>query len=214
MWQNKIIRSIILLFVIAFVAVIFMSGKKQKCERNFSEFLAQKNKQSENVYKKEQGDLNNDSNLEIYILENGKLIIEEDLKTIWHSPTNWWVDSFTLGDSNNDGVRDLNLSLWKAGDFGSSKPFWIKENDMSVKNHFFILDYVDGKFREIWGSSNLEAPNCQFDIKDIDGDGKNDLIVLEGEYSENYICIPKYEALWKWNGWGFSNEWRRVMSKN
>ena len=132
----------------------------------------------------------------------------ENEKMIWQSPNDWWIDNFILADSNNDGVVDINLSLWKSGSFGTSKPFWIKENDMSVRNHFFVLDFVNGKVKQIWGSSNLTEPNCDFQVSDIDNDGKNDLVVIEGDYSQKPKCNGNYVAVWKWNDWGFSNEWR------
>jgi len=71
--------------------------------------------------------LNNNSIMENYNLEDGQLTIRENEKAVWQSPDDWWVDSFVLADSNNDGILDINLSLWKSGNFGSSKPFWIEK---------------------------------------------------------------------------------------
>jgi poly-gamma-glutamate synthesis protein (capsule biosynthesis protein) len=158
--------------------------------------------------KQKQSDLDKNSVLENYQLENGKLTITENEKMIWQSPDDWWIDNFVLADSNNDGVVDLNLSLWKSGSFGPSKPFWVKENDMGVKNHFFVFDFADGAMKPIWQSSNLAQPNCEFDFADVDGDGKNELVVIEDDYSQKPKCEGNYIAVWKWNGWGFSNEWR------
>lgn len=158
--------------------------------------------------KKEAADLDKDGNFENYSLENGRLVVAEDSKNVWQSPDDWWVDDFVLADSTNDGIVDMNISLWKPGNFGPSKPFWVKENDMSVKNHFFVLDLANEEMKTIWGSSNLEAPNCEFKISDADNDGKNDLIVAEGNYEQSPECKGEYLAVWKWNGWGFSNEWR------
>ena len=62
--------------------------------------------------------------------------------------------------------------------------------------------------KPVWHSSNLSAPNCEFKIADVDNDGKNDLIVVEGDYSQSPNCKGIHLALWRWNGWGFSNEWR------
>ena len=160
------------------------------------------------ISKQEQEDLDNDSFPENYDWENGKLTITENEKMIWQSPSNWWIDDFVLADSNNDGIVDINLSLWKSGSFGTSKPFWVKENDMSVKNHFFVLDFSDGSIKQVWGSSNLVEPNCEFKIADVDNDGKKDLVVVEGDYSQKPECDGNYVAVCKWNDWGFSNEWR------
>lgn len=160
------------------------------------------------ISKQELADLDNDSVPENYNLENGRLTIMENEKMIWQSPSDWWIDDFILADSNNDGIEDINLSLWKSGNFGTSKPFWVKKNDMSVKNHFFVLDFLNGAIKQVWGSSNLGEPNCEFKITDVDNDGKNDLVVIEGDYSQKPNCEGNYVAVWKWNDWGFSNEWR------
>lgn len=159
----------------------------------------------EEVFKQEEVDLNNNSIKEIYTLNNGRLTVVEDSKVIWQSPSEWWIDDFVIADSTNDGFLNLNLSLWKRGNYGSSKPFWVKENDMSIKNHFFVYNK---DLKLIWGSSNLDKPNCEFIIKDIDEDLKNELVVIEGEYAKNRQCNGNYIAVWRWNGWGFSNERR------
>jgi len=158
--------------------------------------------------KQEWADLDNDSVFENYNLENGRLTITENGKMIWQSPSDWWIDNFVLADSNNDGVVNVNLSLWRSGSFGTSRPFWVKENDMSVNNHFFVLDFSGGSIKHVWGSSKLAEPNCEFNIADVDNDGKNDLVVVEGDYSKKPKCVGNYVAVWKWNDWGFSNEWR------
>ena len=165
-------------------------------------------KTSKIISKKEEADLDNNSIFENYNLENGRLTISEDGKTIWQSEDGWWVDDFVLADSNNDGVVDINLSLWRSGDFGTSKPFWVEDNDMSVKNHFFVLDFSGGVVKQVWGSSNLVNPICEFKIADIDNDGKNELILVEGDYLLWPKCLGNYVAVWKWNEWGFFNEWR------
>ena len=163
---------------------------------------------SGNTVRQEQMDLDNNSIPENYVLENGRLTITENSKMSWRSPSDWWIDDFVLADSNNDGITDINLSLWKSGNFGSSKPFWRKENDMSIKNHFFVLGFAGGSINQIWSSSNLGEPNCEFQIADVDNDGKNDLIVIEGDYLQEPKCNGNHVAVWKWNGWGFSNNWR------
>jgi len=38
-------------------------------------------------------------------------------------------------------------------------------------------------------------------VVDLDGNGKNELLVTEGSYTNNKV---KQLSLWRWNGWGFS----------
>ncbi|MCK9439260.1 MAG: hypothetical protein WC188_08815 [Candidatus Caldatribacteriota bacterium] len=157
-------------------------------------------------------DLNSNGINELYQLKEGVLKISEDEELIWQSPDEWWVDNFVLADINSDGEVNINLSLWKVGSFGSSKPFWLGKNDMSIKNHFFVLRLEDNQVSQVWGSSNLSAPNCEFTIADINNDGQNELLVIEGQYQEDLDCKGQYLAIWNWNSWGFSNEWRSDMA--
>jgi poly-gamma-glutamate synthesis protein (capsule biosynthesis protein) len=157
-------------------------------------------------------DLNSNGINELYQLKEGVLKISEDEELIWQSPDEWWVDNFVLADINSDGEVNINLSLWKVGSFGSSKPFWLEKNDMSIKNHFFVLRLEDNQVSQVWGSSNLSDPNCEFIIADINSDGQNELLVTEGYYQEDLNCKGQYLAIWSWNGWGFSNEWRSDKS--
>ncbi len=141
-------------------------------------------------------------------LKNGKLTITNGSKILWQSPASWWVDSFVIADSNHDNLPDINASVWKAGDFGPSHPFWITAQDESIKNHFFVLDWKAGKIMPVWESSNLEKPNCEFAFADLYGNNKPVLVTLEGEYRDDFQCTANHIAVWNWNGWGFSNEWR------
>lgn len=160
------------------------------------------------ISKQKQADLDGDLIPEDYNLENGRLTITENGENIWQSPKSWWIDDFVLADSNNDEIVDINLSLWKLDNFMTSKSLGDKEDGIKIRNYFFIFDFDNNSIKKIWGSSSLAEPNCEFEIADIDNDGKNDLVVVEGDYSQKTECNGNYIALWKWNGEGFSNEWR------
>ena len=53
----------------------------------------------------------------------------------------------------------------------------------------------------LWQSSHLARPNHTAFIAQIDGDGENHLVVVQGDYED-----PEWGeiAFWKWTGWGFS----------
>ncbi|HNZ83658.1 MAG TPA: CapA family protein [Candidatus Pacearchaeota archaeon] len=140
-------------------------------------------------------------------LSNGilKIFVKDSL--IYKSDSKWYVDDFKFADIDNDGILELNISVWKAGSFGKSKPFWEKD-DPSVKNHFFVLKIAKRRVLPLWQSSNLEKPNCEFDFADIDNDGLKELIVLEGEYSDDFSCHAKRYAVLDWNDWGFEKSYQ------
>lgn len=146
-------------------------------------------------------------------LEKGMLSIYQKNKIIWQTPSDYKVDSVSVADITNSGEKTINFSLWKSHNFGNSKPFWIKNDKTNPHNHFFIYHYIDGKFKPIWGSSNLDQPNCKFVVRDINYDGKNELITLEGKYQDYPNCHGKDLAIWQWNGWGFNNLWRSSNGK-
>lgn len=154
-----------------------------------------------NLSKEQSFDLDRDGKEENYSLQDGQLVVSTGSGETWQTPEDWWVENFVFGDANNDGIPDLNLSIWKAGSFGPCKPFWVTGDDNSVKNHLFIFNLVDGSFKPVWQSSNLDQPNYEMVLADIDADGHNELIALEGNYTN-----PGYRqvSIWKWNGWGFS----------
>lgn len=146
-------------------------------------------------------DLDGDGTAEKYILRDGTLTIELDSRIIWQTPRDWWVDYFFFGDANNNGAPELNLLVWKAGSFGPQKPFWVEEDDPGVKNHFFIFKLEEDSIKPVWQSSNLDRPNYRAALIDLNGDGENELVALEGCYNDPN---KRKITLWKWNGWGFS----------
>jgi len=165
------------------------------------------------VSKSAAGDLNKNSARESYSLRDGRLRVFEKSGLVWESPADWWIDDFVLADSTGDGAVNINLSVWKAGNYGNTKPFWVEENDQSIKNHFFVLSLGDERVKAVWQSSNLDRPNYEFLFSDIDGDGQQELVVLEGDYFDGQSQEGKYVAVWKWKEWGFYNEWRSPAGK-
>jgi poly-gamma-glutamate synthesis protein (capsule biosynthesis protein) len=163
-----------------------------------------------NQCKNEFGNCDLDKNFlhESFLLDMGKLSIIENEKTIFESNNNWWIDDFEIADSTNTNRKFLNLSVWRSGNFGSSKPFWIPENDMSVKNHLFVMKYEKRGLRPIWQSSNLSSPIIEMEFADVDLDGKTELVVIEGDYNNPNFAKGKYISIWRWNEWGFFTEWR------
>ncbi len=152
------------------------------------------------LIKEQNVDLDQDGVLESVALRDGCLTVRAAGPLIWETPKTWLVDNFILGDANSDGIPDLSLSVWKSGSFGPCKPFWVAEDDPSVKNHLFIFNLANGAIKPMWQSSNLDRPICQMELIDLDGDGQNELLVVEGDYDDPQA---RRMGVWEWNDWGF-----------
>ena len=158
------------------------------------------------------GDLDGDGKAEEYVLENHVLSVNEGSQMLWKTPESWHVDGFSLGDADNDGKANLVFSLWKTGSFGKSKPFWHDGEDVSYKNHLFVYKLESDGFKPVWSSSDLYRPILSFDINDSNGDGRNELVVREGQYKkvagDRYTTDPGAEprtTVWQWDEWGFAH---------
>ena len=159
------------------------------------------------------GDLDGDGRPETYSLIGHRLTVREGGRVLWRSDRAWRVDSFALGDVNNDGTGELTLSLWKTGSFGALKPFWHTGEDTSYKNHLFVYQLREDTVHPAWCSSDLARPIVSFAIRDADGDGLNELVTEEGAYRQ--VAGERYELdtgkatktmVWQWRDWGFYEE--------
>ena len=157
------------------------------------------------------GDLDGDGRTEEYILEGTVITVKEGTQDLWESPSDYRVDSFVLGDVDNDGRDNLVVSLWKEGSFGEIRPFWHIGEDAGYKNHLFVYALQGDRFKPVWCSSDLDRPLLSFAIRDVNGDGLNELVAEEGQYrkvaGERYAPDPygnARTAVWQWEEWGFS----------
>jgi len=95
-----------------------------------------------------------------------------------------------MGDPNDDGRAELLLALWKHDAAGAAR------------SHPFILVYRGGAYRVLWGGSAVADPILGVELADLDGNGVEELIVLEQRGA-----VPAVAA-WHWHGWGFTLLWR------
>jgi len=147
--------------------------------------------------------IDTDNNLldEKYVLKDGKIKVKEGYKIIWQSPTEWWIDDFAIAASTDDKELKLNLSVWVAGKYGPSKPFWVKKDDKIIGNHLYVFAKKGASMRAVWQSSRLAQPNLSIQFKDIDNDQQDELLAIEGNY--NSAKRSNNFTIWKWKEWGF-----------
>ena len=113
---------------------------------------------------------------------------------VWQSEPGWHVVDVALGDPNDDGRGELLLALQKP------------DRDGVLRSHPFIIGYRAGIYRTLWGGSAVVRPLAEVEVADVDGDGIQELIVLEE--SQDGVPERRTVSVWRWHGWGFSLLWR------
>ena len=116
----------------------------------------------------------------------------------------WRVDHVLVADADNDGIDEIIVTLWKQGSYGEELPLWVEENDENIEHHLFLYEYKDGEIVADWHSSSLSRPIQEIQVFDINNDGKNELIEIEGDYYNNQTLV----GIWVWNEWWFENLWQ------
>ena len=128
-------------------------------------------------------------------------------------PPTWHVTASILADATNDGTPECVLLVWRPWrdwpiQRWSSVPSPIAgfHDAAGDSCHLILLDPRDG--HEIWAGSALPAPLLALAVGDVDGDGHNEVITLEGDYTTGRRGPATRVDVWRWNGFGFSLEWR------
>ncbi len=121
----------------------------------------------------------------------------QDGAEAWRSPSDWTVVDVALGDPNQDGRYELLVAFWR--DDAAGVP----------RSQPFIVGYRQGQYRILWGGSPIAEPILEVALGDVDGDGAEDLVVLEAQADAGEaVAEASTLAVWRWHGWGFSNVWR------
>ncbi len=131
-----------------------------------------------------------------------RVIVYQDGVEAWRSPDTWRVVDLALGDPNDDGRSEMLLAFWRPDTEAPQAPGAKREGVHT--SHPFIVGYRGGSYRTLWGGSAVSAPIREVALGDVDGDGAQDLVVLE-EHDEG---SKSSVAVWRWHGWGFSLMWR------
>ncbi|MEW6717587.1 MAG: FG-GAP and VCBS repeat-containing protein [Chloroflexota bacterium] len=166
---------------------------------------------STNILPSTKTDFQGDGHLEMLTLNEGQAAILSNDHILWESPAHWQVTQATLSDLNNDGQPEAALLLWR--------PFqpwpvdrWLPHggringfhNQEGMSCHLILIAWRNGKFKELWAGSALAEPIKSFAATDLNGDGKQELVTLEGNYTDTPFAPANALKVWEWNGFGFT----------
>jgi hypothetical protein len=128
-------------------------------------------------------------------------------------PSDWRVIAATLSDATGDGEpewvllvrrpwRDWPIQAWSS----AHSPIADFHDATGDSCHLILLDPASG--RELWAGSALPAPLLALAVGDVDGDGFDEVVTLEGDYGVGWDGPASHVDVWQWSGFGFSLEWR------
>lgn len=131
---------------------------------------------------------------------------------IIHPPT-WHIAASAFADVTGDGTAEWVLLVWRPWrDWPIQRwspapsPIAGFHDAAGDSCHLILLDPHDG--REIWAGSALPAPLLALAVEDVDGDGCDEVVTLEGDYATGREGPAAHVDVWRWNGFGFTLEWR------
>ncbi len=118
-----------------------------------------------------------------------------DAPVVWRNEhPAWRITRVLAGDPNDDGRTELLLLLWQPDETGR------------LRSQPYLLGWRGGRFRIIWGGSAPAIPIQDLAWADFEGDGRGELVVLEGGAAPG--DAGEHVSVWRWHGWGFQLEWR------
>ncbi len=125
----------------------------------------------------------------------------------------WHVTAAVLADVTDDGIPEWVLLIWRPWRdwpiqrwLPVSSPIAGFHDAAGDSCHLILLDPRDG--REIWAGSALPVPLLALAVGDVDGDGRNEVVTLEGNYATGRDGPATRVDVWRWNGFGFTLEYR------
>ena len=164
-------------------------------------------------------DFNSDGIPERLLLAGGRLTIVSAERSVWQSPAGWVVAQAGIADLNRDGHPEAVLLVWRAFSpwpvdqwlpyGGRITGFHTAAGDSC---HIILIGWRGREYGEMWAGSALAEPVRSFAVADLQDDGRQELLTLEGSYSDPapspdapQDSLPAHALkVWEWNGFGFS----------
>jgi hypothetical protein len=140
-------------------------------------------------------------------------------------PSSWKILAALHADLTHDGVPECTLLVWRPWQdwpimrwSDTVSPIAANRDARGDSAHVILVEpaAVSGQpsaYRELWAGSALAVPIIQIAAGDVDGDGRKELIALEGDYPTGRYGPARHMAVWRWNGFGFSLDGRSAPGR-
>jgi len=169
-----------------------------------------------------QDDLNQDGKMECLTLQDERAVLFSPnagclcsspcaRNRVWQSPSSWQVKQAHITDLNMDGKNEIALLVWRQFSPWQVDKFMLHGGRISSFHdganrscHLSLIGWRRGKYGEVWAGSALAQPVVQFAALDLNGDGRQELAVLEADYAQQGSGRANSLAVWEWNGFGFT----------
>lgn len=99
------------------------------------------------------------------VLERWTVTVFDQGEAVWQSDRAVRVQDVCWGDIDHDGAKELMLLCWRRGRYGTSRPFWVTEDETTWSQHIYLYDWTGETIRPIWMASDIgmEAAGWAFD---------------------------------------------------
>ena len=156
-------------------------------------------------------DFNRDGSPESLHLASGRLTILSGGRSFWQSPTAWTVVEAGITDLNHDGTPEATLLVWRP-----FRPWpvdqWLPFGGRITGFHdaegyscqIILIGWRGTEYGELWAGSPLAEPVRSFAVADLNGDKFQELVTLEGSYTDPRSAPARAVKVWEWNGFGFT----------
>jgi hypothetical protein len=166
-----------------------------------------------------QADFDSDGIPENLAVTDGNATIVSGSRIVWQSPQAWTVIQAAITDLNHDNMPEVALLVWRP-----FRPWPVDQwlpyggrianfHDAGGNScHIILIGWRGHEYGELWAGSALAEPVKSFAATDLNGDGRQELVTLEGTYTDpgprpetpEGSAPARALKVWEWNGFGFT----------
>ena len=139
-----------------------------------------------------------------------------DNSVIWSVSGDIKVQDAMSCDIDGDGSDELILLCWKIGRFGSSRPFWVEEDEETWSQHIFVYNYAGDTIKPKWMSSYIGVDVAEMSTGNRGAQEAGDQGARVEDVAERGSAGGRQRLLltdtegrlssWIWDSWGFTKE--------